>query len=113
MSHRPLGSVAPAVGPLVLLFRMLVVSVLCRNFVGCVSPTLCFCACRNTQDKIWHKKELCRLESGEFKLYYIEIKRALITSCKDKLENLNMKSKCALSLGGSAHLSDVLALLQA
>ena len=51
---RPLGSAAPAVGPLVLLFRMLVVSVLCRNFVGCVSPTLCFCACKLSQDKIWH-----------------------------------------------------------
>ena len=72
---RPLGSAAPAVGPLVLLFRMLVVSVLCRNFVGCVSPTLCFCACRNTQDKIWHEKKLCRLKSGEFKFYYIEIKK--------------------------------------
>ena len=37
---RPLGSAAPAVGLLVLLFRVLVVSVLCHNFVGCVSPTL-------------------------------------------------------------------------
>ena len=37
---RPLGSAAPEVGPLALFFRMLVMSVLCRSLVGCVSPTL-------------------------------------------------------------------------
>ena len=53
------------------------------------------------------------LKSGESKLYYIEMKRALITRCKEEAQKLNMKSKCTLSLGGDAHLSDVLTLLQA
>ena len=52
---RPLGSAAPKVGPLALLFRVLVVSVLCRNFVGVHPPHTCFCACNISQDKIWHK----------------------------------------------------------
>ena len=37
---QPMGLAAPEVGPLALLFRVLVVSVLCCSFVGCVSPTL-------------------------------------------------------------------------
>ena len=37
---RPMGSTAPEVGPLALLFCMLVVSVLCRIFVRCIPPTL-------------------------------------------------------------------------
>ena len=37
---RPMGSAAPEVGPLALLFCVLVVLVLYRNFVGCIPPTL-------------------------------------------------------------------------
>ena len=40
---RPMGSTAPEVGPITLLFRVLVVSVLCRNFVGCIPPHLFLC----------------------------------------------------------------------
>ena len=58
---RPMGSAAPEVGPLALLFRVLVVSVLCRYFVRC-TPHTCFCAFKISQYKIWHKKkELCRV----------------------------------------------------
>ena len=39
---RPMGSAAPDVGPLALLFCMLVVSVLCRIFGRCVPPTLVY-----------------------------------------------------------------------
>jgi hypothetical protein len=58
-----------------------------------------------------NKRNSAGLESGEFKVYYIEMKGALITRCKTW--KLNMKIKCAMSLGGDAHLSDVLTLLQA
>ena len=53
-ADRPMGSAAPEVGPLALLFCMLVVSVFCRIFVRCI-PHTCFCACMKSQDKIWHK----------------------------------------------------------
>ena len=52
---RPMGSAAPEVGPLSLLFCVLVVSVLCRIFVRCIPPHTCFCAYTKSQDKIWHK----------------------------------------------------------
>jgi len=59
---RPLGSVAPAVGPLILLFRVLVVSVLCRNFVGCIPPHLLLCLYKFSRQKYGTKKrELCRI----------------------------------------------------
>ena len=48
---RPMGSAAPEVGPLVLLFRVLVVSVLCHNFVGCVSTTLVSVPAQNLKTK--------------------------------------------------------------
>ena len=40
---QPMGSAAPEVGPLALLFRVLVVLVLCRKFVGCIPPHLFLC----------------------------------------------------------------------
>ena len=60
---RPMGSAAPEVGPLALLFCVLVVSVLCRNFARCIPPPhTCFCACTKSQDKVWQKKrELYRI----------------------------------------------------
>ena len=47
---RPLGSAAPEVGPLALLFCVLVVSVLCRIFVRCIPHPPHFI-----------KRELCRI----------------------------------------------------
>ena len=52
---RPMGSAALEVGPLALLFCVLVVSVLCRIFARCIPPHTYFCACTKCQDKIWHK----------------------------------------------------------
>ena len=40
---RPMGSAAPEVGPLALLFCVLVVSVVCHGFVGCTPPQLFLC----------------------------------------------------------------------
>ena len=40
---RPMGSAAPGVGPLALLFCVLVVSVLCRIFARCIPPHLFLC----------------------------------------------------------------------
>ena len=77
---RPLGSAAPEGGPLALLFHVLVVSVLCRNFVGCIPPTLVSVPVKFLKTKYGtNKRNSAKLEFGEFKLYYIEIKRALIT----------------------------------
>ena len=77
-------------------------------------PTLVSVPVQNLKTKGGTKKgNSTGLKSGESKLYYIEMKRVLITRCKDETQKLNMKSKCALSLGGGAHLSDVLTLLQA
>jgi hypothetical protein len=77
---RPLGSAAPAVGPLALLFRVLVMSVLCRNFVGVHPPTLLSVPVTFLKIKYGtNKRNSAALESGEFKLYYIKMKRALIT----------------------------------
>ena len=77
-------------------------------------PTLVSVPVQNLKTKYGtNKRNSAGLESGEFNPYYFEIKGALITRCKDETQELNMKSKCALSLGGGAHLSDVLTLLQA
>ena len=40
---RPMGSAASEVCPLALLFCVLVVSVVCRGFVGCIPPQLFLC----------------------------------------------------------------------
>ena len=40
---RPMGSAAPEVGHLALLFCVLVMSVLCRIFARCISPHLFLC----------------------------------------------------------------------
>ena len=59
---RPLGSAAPEVGPLTLSFHVLVVLVLCRGFVGCVSPTLVSAPVRILKTKYGtNKRELCRI----------------------------------------------------
>ena len=80
---RPMGSAAPEVGPLALLFCVLVVSVLCRIFARCIPPPpthLFLCLYKiSRQNMAQIKRELYRMESGELKLYYIEMKRALIT----------------------------------
>ena len=79
---RPMGSAAPEVGPLALLFCVLVVSVLCRNFARCIPPphTLVSVPVQNLKTKYGTKEgNSAGLESGELKLYYIEMKRALIT----------------------------------
>ena len=39
---RPRGLADPGVGYLIPPFRVLVVSVLCRQFLGCIAPTLVF-----------------------------------------------------------------------
>ena len=80
---RPLGSATPEVGPLALLFLVLVVLVLCRNFMGCIPPTLVSVPVKVLKTKYGTNiRNSAGLESGEFKLYYIEMKRALITRCK-------------------------------
>ena len=80
---RPLGSATPEVGPLALLFLVLVVLVLCRNFMGCIPPSLVSVPVKVLKTKYGtNKRNSAGLESGEFKLYYIEMKRALITRCK-------------------------------
>ena len=57
---RPLGSAAPEVGPLTLCFRVLVVLVLCRSCVGCISPTLVSVPVRILKTKYGtNKRELC------------------------------------------------------
>ena len=77
---RPIGSAAPEVGPLGLLFCVMVVSVLCRIFLRCIPPTLVSVPVKVLKTKYGtNKRNSAGLESGEFKLYYIEMKRALIT----------------------------------
>ena len=84
----PLGSVAPAVGPLILLFRVLVVSVLCRNFVGCIPPTLVSVPVKFLKTKYGtNKRNSAGLEYGEFKLYCFEIKGRLLHDAKMKHRN--------------------------
>jgi len=70
----------PKVGPLALLFCVLVVLVLCRIFARCIPPTLVSVPVQNLKTKYGTKEgNSAGLESGELKLYYIEMKRALIT----------------------------------
>ena len=109
-----MGSASSEEGHLALLFCMLVMSVFCRIFVRCIPSPLVSVPVQNLKTKYGtNKRNSAGLESGEFNLYYFEIKGVLITRCKDETQEHNMKSKCALSLGGGAHLSDVLTLLQA
>ena len=76
---RPIGVAAPEVAPFALLF-LLVESVLCRMFVTCTPPTLVSVPVQNLKTKYGTKKgNSAGLKSGESKLYYIEMKRALIT----------------------------------
>ena len=61
-ADRPLGLAALELGPLALLFRVLVVSVLCCDFVGCVPPHLLLCLYKfSTQKYGTKKRELCRI----------------------------------------------------
>ena len=78
---RPMGSAAPEVGPLSLLFlsggRVSFVSHFCEVHPP---PTLVSVPVQNLKTKYGtNKRNSAKLEFGEFKLYYIEIKRALIT----------------------------------
>ena len=54
---RPMGSAAPKVGPLALLFCVLVVLVLCCDFVGCVPPHLLLCLYKFSTQKYGTKKK--------------------------------------------------------
>jgi len=54
---RPMGSATPEVGPLALLFILLVVLVLCRNFMGCIPPTLVFVPVQNLKTKYGTNKK--------------------------------------------------------
>ena len=78
---RPMGSASPEVGPLALLFCVLVVSVLCRIFARCIPPTLVSVLVQNLKTKYGTNKKgtLPDWNPGELKLYYIGMKRALIT----------------------------------
>ena len=59
---RPMGSAAPEVGPLALLFCVLVVSVLCRIFARCIPPHLFLCLYKiSRQNMAQIKRELCRI----------------------------------------------------
>jgi hypothetical protein len=55
-ADRPLDLAALEVGPLALLFHMLVVSVLCCDFVGCVPPHLLLCLYKFSRQKYGTKK---------------------------------------------------------
>ena len=48
---RPMGSAAPEVGPLSLLFCVLVGSVLCHIFVRCIPPTLVYVPVQSLKTK--------------------------------------------------------------
>ena len=54
---RPMGSAAPEVGPLALLFCVMVVSVLCRIFVRCIPPTLVSVPVQNLKTKYGTNKK--------------------------------------------------------
>ena len=54
---RPMGSAAPEVGPLSLLFCVLVMSVLCRIFVRCIPPTLASVPIQNLKTKYGTNKK--------------------------------------------------------
>ena len=54
---RPMGSAAPKVGPLALLFRVLVVLVLCRIFARCIPPTLIYVPIQNLKIKYGTNKK--------------------------------------------------------
>ena len=85
---RPMDSAAPKVGPLSLLFCMLVVSVLCRIFVRCIPPTLVSVPVQNLKTKYGtNKRNSAGLESKEFKLCCFEIKGRLLHDAKMKLRN--------------------------
>ena len=55
---RPMGSADPEVGPLALLFCVLVVSVLCRIFVRCIPPPHLFlCLYKISRQNVAQKRE--------------------------------------------------------
>ena len=54
---RPIGSAAPEVGPLGLLFCVMVVSVLCRIFLRCILPTLVSVPVQNLKTKYGTNKK--------------------------------------------------------
>ena len=59
---RPMGSAAPEVGPLALLFCVLVVSVLCCISMRCIPPHLFLCLYKiSRQNMAQIKRELCRI----------------------------------------------------
>ena len=59
---RPMGSTAPEVGPLALLFCVLAVSVLCRIFVRCIPPHLFLCLYKISRQNVAQiKRELYRI----------------------------------------------------